>query len=222
MNLSRKWLSDYVDVSDINNKDYCDRMTDTGSKVEGFEVLCSDIENVVIGTITKISKHENSDHLQICQVNVGEENDIQIVTAAKNVFEGAVVPVAKAPAKLPGEIVIKTGKLRGVESQGMFCSIAELNLTTHDMPSAIENGIFILNDLEEAESFTLGMAIKAQQLGPEGKIVANITLFAVLIYELVGPLLTKISLEKAGEIKPEHRTTARHDGAKKALHEKVK
>ena len=68
----------------------------------------------------------------------------------------------------------------------------------------------------------LGMAIKAQQLGPEGKIVANITLFAVLIYELVGPLLTKISLEKAGEIKPEHRTTARHDGAKKALHEKVK
>ncbi len=148
MNLSRKWLTDYVDVTDISNKDYCDRMTDTGSKVEGFEVLCSEIENVVVGTITKITKHENSDHLQICQVDVGEGSDIQIVTAAKNVFEGAVVPVAKAPAKLPGGIVIKTGKLRGVESQGMFCSIAELNLTTHDMPNAIEDGIFILNEFE--------------------------------------------------------------------------
>ena len=157
MNLSRKWLSDYVDVADISNKDYCDRMTDTGSKVEGFEVLGSDIENVVVGTITKITKHENSDRLQICQVDVGEENDIQIVTAATNVFEGAVVPVAKAPAKLPGGVVIKTGKLRGVESQGMFCSIAELNLTTHDMPSAIEDGIFILN---EFEGLSNGMDVK--------------------------------------------------------------
>ena len=157
MNLSRKWLSDYVDVSDINNKDYCDRMTDTGSKVEGFEVLGEDIENVVVGTITKISKHENSDHLQICMLDVGEGEDIQIVTGAQNVFEGAVVPVAKAPAKLPGGIVIKAGKLRGVASNGMLCSIAELNLTTHDMPSAIEDGIFILN---EFAGLSNGMDIK--------------------------------------------------------------
>ena len=157
MNLSRKWLSDYVDVSEISNKDYCDRMTDTGSKVEGFEVLGSDVENVVVGTITKITKHENSDRLQICQVDVGEGSDIQIVTAATNVFEGAVVPVAKAPAKLPGGVVIKTGKLRGVESQGMFCSIAELSLTSHDMPNAIEDGIFILN---EFEGLTNGMDVK--------------------------------------------------------------
>ena len=157
MNLSRKWLTDYVDVTDISNKDYCDRMTDTGSKVEGYEVLGSDVENVVVGTITKITKHENSDHLQICQVDVGEGSDIQIVTAAKNVFEGAVVPVAKAPAKLPGGVVIKTGKLRGVESQGMFCSIAELSLTTHDMPNAIEDGIFILN---EFEGLTNGLDVK--------------------------------------------------------------
>ena len=160
MNLSRKWLTDYVDVTEVNNKDYCDRMTDTGSKVEGFEVLASDIENVVVGKITKISKHENSDHLQICMLDVGEENDIQIVTGAQNVFEGAVVPVAKAPAKLPGDITIKAGKLRGVESNGMLCSIAELGLTTHDMPTAIENGIFILNELDEAVNFTLGMDIK--------------------------------------------------------------
>ena len=160
MNLSRKWLTDYVDVTEVNNKDYCDRMTDTGSKVEGFEVLASDIDNVVVGKITKISKHENSDHLQICMLDVGEENEIQIVTGAGNVFEGAVVPVAKAPAKLPGDIVIKAGKLRGVESNGMLCSIAELGLTTHDMPTAIENGIFILNELDEAVNFTLGMDIK--------------------------------------------------------------
>ena len=160
MNLSRKWLTDYVDVTEVNNKDYCDRMTDTGSKVEGFEVLADDIDNVVVGKITKITKHENSDHLQICMLDVGEENEIQIVTGAQNVFEGAVVPVAKAPAKLPGDIVIKAGKLRGVESNGMLCSIAELGLTTHDMPTAIENGIFILNDLDEAVNFTLGMDIK--------------------------------------------------------------
>ncbi|MBQ7907760.1 MAG: phenylalanine--tRNA ligase subunit beta [Clostridia bacterium] len=160
MNLSRKWLTDFVDVSEVNNKDYCDRMTDTGSKVEGFQVMGEDIDNVVVGKITKISKHENSDHLQICMLDVGEGEDIQIVTGAQNVFEGAIVPVAKAPAKLPGGVVIKAGKLRGVESNGMLCSIAELNLTTHDMPTAIEDGIFILNDLEESKDFTLGMDIK--------------------------------------------------------------
>ena len=98
MNLSRNWLGDFVDCKDISNKDYCDTMTYTGSKVEGFEVLGEDIDNVVVGKITKISKHENSDHLQICMLDVGEENEIQIVTGAQNVFEGAVVPVAKAPA----------------------------------------------------------------------------------------------------------------------------
>ena len=120
MNLSRKWLTDYVDVCEVSNKDYCDRMTDTGSKVEGFEVLAEDIENVVVGKITKITKHENSDHLQICMLDVNEGADIQIVTGAQNVFEGAIVPVAKAPAKLPGDITIKAGKLRGVESNGML------------------------------------------------------------------------------------------------------
>ena len=160
MNLSRKWLTDYVDVTEVGNKEYCDRMTDTGSKVEGFEVLGSDVENVVVGKITKISKHENSDHLQICMLNVGKGEDVQIVTGAQNVFEGAIVPVALAPAKLPGGINIKAGKLRGVESNGMLCSIAELNLTTHDMPTAIEDGIFILNELEELNSFELGMDIK--------------------------------------------------------------
>ena len=145
MKLSMKWLADYTDVSDIDIKAYCDRMTDTGSKVEGFETLAEDIENVVVGKIVTITKHENSDHLQICQLECGEGELRQIVTGAQNVFEGAVVPVAMAPAKLPGGVTIKAGKLRGVASNGMLCSIAEVGLTTHDMPGAIEDGILILN-----------------------------------------------------------------------------
>ena len=86
MNLSKNWLSDFVDVSDISVKDYCDRMTDTGSKVECFEILGDNIENVVVAKILKITPHENSDHLQICQVDIGKET-VQIVTGAQNVFD---------------------------------------------------------------------------------------------------------------------------------------
>ena len=156
MNLSRNWLSDFVDVSDISSKDYCDRMTDTGSKVECFEELGSNIENVVVAKILKITPHENSDHLQICQVDIGTEV-VQIVTGAQNVFEGAIVPAAIPVAKLPGDVVIKAGKLRGVESNGMLCSIGELELTEHDMPGKEPNGILILDE-EYADK--LGMDIK--------------------------------------------------------------
>ena len=146
MNLSLNWVQDFTDVTGIAPKDYCDRMTDTGSKVEGFRLLGDDIENVVVGKITKITKHENSDHLQICMINVGKGEDVQIVTGAQNVFEGAIVPAALAPARLPGDVVIKAGKLRGVESNGMLCSMGELNLTSHDMPGKEEDGILILDE----------------------------------------------------------------------------
>ena len=157
MNLSMKWLADYVDVSDVNIKDYCDRMTDTGSKVEGYELLGEDIVNVVVAKIEKITPHENSDHLQVCLMNVGKEELTQIVTGAQNVFEGAIVPAALPVAKLPGDITIKAGKLRGVESNGMLCSIGELGLTEHDMPGANNDGILILGD-EYADK--LGMDIR--------------------------------------------------------------
>ena len=156
MNLSRNWLSDFVDVNDISAKDYCDRMTDTGSKVECFEELGADIENVVVAKILKIAPHENSDHLQICQVDIGKET-VQIVTGAQNIFEGAIVPAAIPVAKLPGDITIKAGKLRGVESNGMLCSMGELNLTEHDMPGKDPNGILILDE-EYADK--LGMDIR--------------------------------------------------------------
>ena len=157
MNLSRNWLSDFVDIRDISSKDYCDRMTDTGSKVECFEELGNDIENVVVAKITKITPHENSDHLQICQVDIGNKKTVQIVTGAQNVFEGAIVPAAIPVAKLPGGVVIKSGKLRGVQSDGMLCSMGELNLTEHDMPGKEPGGILILD--EEFEKM-IGMDIK--------------------------------------------------------------
>ena len=156
MNLSKNWLADFVDVSDVNVKDYCDRMTDTGSKVEGYEILGEDIENVVVARILSIAPHENSDHLQICQVDIGSKVE-QIVTGAQNIFEGAIVPAAIPVAKLPGNVVIKPGKLRGVESNGMLCSIGELSLTEHDMPGAATDGILILGE-EFADK--IGMDIK--------------------------------------------------------------
>ena len=152
MNLSRNWLSDFVDVSEIGNKEYADRLTITGSKVEGFEVLGENIENVVVARVTAMEKHPDSDHLWVCRLDAGDVHghDIQIVTGAQNVFVGALVPAALPVAKLPGDVVIKAGKLRGVESNGMLCSMGELELTAHDCPGKEENGILILD--EDCES----------------------------------------------------------------------
>ncbi|MBQ8212745.1 MAG: phenylalanine--tRNA ligase subunit beta [Clostridia bacterium] len=148
MNLSRNWLSDFVDVNDIDNKTYADRLTITGSKVEGYEVLGEDIENVVVAKVTKMEKHPDSDHLWVCRLDAGEVHghDIQIVTGAQNVFVGALVPAALPVAKLPDGVVIKAGKLRGVESNGMLCSMGELKLTAHECPGKEENGILILDE----------------------------------------------------------------------------
>ena len=146
------WLSDFVDCKDIEIKKYCDRMTDTGSKVEGYTLLGSEIENVRVGLITKIERHPDAERLVVCQVDCGEKT-IQVITAATNVFEGAYVPVCYCPrdekrvSKLASGAQIKSGKLRGLISEGMFCSIEELGLTTHDMPGAATDGILILNDV---------------------------------------------------------------------------
>lgn len=142
-----KWLADYTDVSDITIKQYCDRMTMTGSKVEGYETLGEDVSGVVCGKILEITRHPDAERLVVTKVDIGKDEPIQVVTAATNVFEGALVPVATDGAHLVGGIKIKKSKLRGVESNGMFCSIAELGLTLHDMPGAIEDGILILTDV---------------------------------------------------------------------------
>lgn len=143
MNLSVNWLNDFVDIK-TDPKDFADKMTMSGSKVEMFDNIKNHISNVVVGKITKIERHPNAEKLVICQVDIGGESR-QIITGADNVFEGALVPVCLDGAVLPDGKTIKKGKLRGELSEGMLCSLGELGLTAHNFPSAIENGIFIID-----------------------------------------------------------------------------
>ena len=147
MDLSMRWLADYVDCK-ADVKQFCSDITISGSKVECFKEEGSYLENVVVGRVEAIERHPDSDHMFTCQVNVGDET-VQIVTGAQNVKQGDYVPVAKHKSTVlhEGKVVkITKGKLRGVESNGMLCSLAELGLTLHDFPYAIEDGIFILGD----------------------------------------------------------------------------
>lgn len=145
MNLSMKWLNDYV-KADMPIKDYCHALTMSGSKVECYETEGKEISNVVVGKLLSVVPHENSDHLVVCQVEVGKDAPIQIVTGASNVNAGDIVPVALDGSTLPGGVKIKKGKLRGVESNGMLCSLGELGLDKRDFPYAIEDGIFIMQE----------------------------------------------------------------------------
>jgi len=144
MNLSMRWLNDYV-KADMPIKDYCHALTMSGSKVEGYEVEGVDISNVVVGKILSKGPHENADALFVCQVDAGKESPVQIVTNAKNVKEGDLVPVALNGAVLP-EGKIKKGKLRGVESFGMFCGLDTLGLTAHDFPYADPDGVLVIQE----------------------------------------------------------------------------
>ncbi|MBP5617948.1 MAG: phenylalanine--tRNA ligase subunit beta, partial [Clostridia bacterium] len=139
-----KWLKEYVDLT-YQPKEFAERMTMTGSKVEGWSKEHEEITGVVIGKILSIDKHPDADKLLICQVDVGSQT-LQIVTGAHNLIVGDIVPVATDGANLPGGVKIKRGKLRGVESNGMLCSIAELGLTKGDFPYAIEDGIFVIQE----------------------------------------------------------------------------
>lgn len=147
MDLSMKWLSDYVELpSDLTIRSFAEGMTMSGSKVEGYEEEGAEIDRVVVGTLLSVEPHPDSDHLLICQVDVGGAAPIQIVTGAQNVHAGAVVPVALDGSTLPGSKKIKRGKLRGVESNGMLCSLSELGLAKGDFPYAIEDGIFLIEE----------------------------------------------------------------------------
>ncbi len=146
MNLSLNWLNEYVDVKDITIKDYCDELTMSGSKVEGYEDLCEKVKNVVVGKILKTERHPDADRLTVCKVDVAKGEPITIVTAATNMKEGDLVPVALDGSLLFDGTKIKAGKLRGVLSEGMFCSINELGLTVNDYPYAATDGLFIINE----------------------------------------------------------------------------
>lgn len=179
MILSRKWLEDYVDTKDISDKEFCDAMTLSGSKVEEYNVEGSELENIVVGKINSLERHPDSDHLWICKVDVGAGEDYQIVTGAQNLNVGDYVPSA-----LPGATVynrkehclekIKKGKLRGVESNGMLCSFDELGLTQNDFPYACADGIFVLgDDCEHTPGLDIHEAIGYNDTCVEFEITSN-------------------------------------------------
>ena len=145
MKLSREWLGEYTTIG-APDKEYCDAMTMSGSKVEGWEVTGSEISRVVVGRVLSMERHTNSDHMWVCKIDVGGERELQIVTGAQNVNLGDLVPVALDGSTLPGGKEIHTGKLRGELSEGMLCSLGELGLEQRDFPYAIEDGIFILEE----------------------------------------------------------------------------
>ena len=147
MKLNRKWLhEEFVDLSHVSDKEYVEKLTIFGQKVETWERMDSEIKNVKVGRVVSIVRHENSDHMWVCQIDVGEEAPVQIVTGAQNVHEGDLVPAALHNSYLPGGVHITKGKLRGEVSNGMLCGLEELGLTLNDYPDAILDGIWILNN----------------------------------------------------------------------------
>ena len=158
MNTSLSWIKAYVPELEVTAQEFTDAMTLSGSKVEGFTKMDADLEKIVIGQIKKIEKHPDADKLIICQVDIGEGSPIQIVTGAPNVKEGDKVPVVLDGGRVagghdgkmtPGGIRIKKGKLRGIESNGMMCSIEELGSTRDMYPEAPEYGIYIFPETAE-------------------------------------------------------------------------
>lgn len=154
MNLPMSWIKDYVDIDcDVNT--FCDEMTLSGSKVESIENKGEDITKVVVAKVLEIEKHPDADKLVVVKADIGQNEPIQIVTGATNLFIGAYVPAALDGATLAEGLKIKKSKLRGVESNGMFCSVEELGYTRSDYPEAPENGIYIFD-----KEYPLGSCVK--------------------------------------------------------------
>lgn len=160
----KEWLDEYCSV-DKSIEEFCERMIMSGSNIETVEQFGKGIENIVVGKIESIERHPNADKLLVCIVDVGDEEPVQIVTGAGNVFEGAYVPVILHGGKLPDGTVIKRGKLRGVESSGMLCSAKELGYDDKVIPVAHKDGIWILD-----QEYPLGMDI-VEALGLSGNVI---------------------------------------------------
>lgn len=166
MNTPLSWIKAYVPELDCTAKEFMDKVTLTGTKVEGFEQFDENLEKIVVGKVLKVERHPDADKLVVCQVQIAEDGEtVQIVTGAPNVFEGAVVPVVldggkvatdHSGNKVPGGTKIKKGKLRGVPSFGMMCSIQELGSSTEMYPDAAEDGLYIFNDNPEYMKAPIG------------------------------------------------------------------
>ena len=178
MNISIKWLSEYlgkpININKADIKDYCDKMTFSGSKVEGFEMLAEELKNIVIGKLLAVEKHPDADKLVVCAVDIGESEPVQIVTGATNVKEGDIIPVALHNSVISGGKKINKSKIRGVESFGMLCSLEELGLTINDFPYAVEDGILVLEG-DDLTHITLGQDVKSALLLDDAAVEFEIT-----------------------------------------------
>ena len=191
MNLSRKWLNEFVTV-EANDKEFSDALTLSGSKVETTADLGAEINNVVVGKILSIERHPDSDHMWVCQLDVGEAEPVQIVTGAWNIHVGDLVPVAKHKSLLPGGKKIEKGKLRGVKSNGMLCGLYELGLDERDFPYAVITAAAILNDYKALDPEKPSIPADIQ---PGHKIYGPVVAARVTAVENAGVNLWKVALD---------------------------
>ncbi len=197
MKLSRKWLNEFVDVASVGDRDFAEAMTLSGSKVEITEVLNESLQNVVAGRIASMERHPDSDHMWICQIDVGEAEPTQIVTGAWNIHVGDLVPVARHKSLLPGGVKIEKGKLRGVVSNGMLCSLKELNLTAeHDYPYAVITAAAILNDYKPTDPEKPSIPADVQ---PGHKIYGPVVAARVCACEMVSYGRYAVTLDTGSE-----------------------
>ena len=195
MNLSRKWLGEFVTV-EANDKAFSEAMTLSGSKVEVTEDLGAEINNVVVGSLLSMEHHPDSDHMWVCQVDVGQDEPLQIVTGAWNIHDGDLFPVALHKSTLPGGVKIEKGKLRGVKSNGMFCCLAELGLDTRDFPYAVITAAAILGDYKplDPEKPSISADIK-----PGDKIYGPVVAAQVLHVHTIGYSTYDVELDLGGK-----------------------
>ena len=198
MDLSRNWLNSFVpnvSVADIDDKTFSEALSISGSKVEKIIDLGAEISNVVVGRITGVERHPNSDHMWICQVDVGEES-VQIVTGAWNVHVGDLVPVAKHKSTLPGGIKITKGKLRGEVSQGMFCGLSELGLDERDFPYGAITAAAILGDYHPIDPEKPSISA---DIAPGDKIFGKVVCAKVLAVDTVSFGVYSVKLTTGGD-----------------------
>ena len=170
MKLNRKWINEeFVDLSQVSDQEFVETMTLAGQKVETYERLDGELRNVVVGKVLSMVRHPNSDHMWICQVDVGREEPVQIVTGAWNVHIDDLVPVAMHKSTLPGGKKIEKGKLRGVESDGMLCSLKELDCDLHDFPYAEIKPAAILGDYHPIDPAKPSIPADISVKKPHGK-----------------------------------------------------
>ncbi len=199
MNLSRKWLCEFVDgvsVSDINDHEFSEAMTLSGSKVETYADLGAEIKNVLVGRVLSMEKHPDSDHMWICGMDIGADEPVQIVTGAWNVHEGDLVPAALHNSMLPGGKKISKGKLRGVMSNGMLCSLSELRLDERDFPYAVITAAALLNDYHPLDKDKPSIPA---DIAAGDRIFGAVIAAGVTAVENAGVNLWSVTLDLGGE-----------------------